>query len=128
VSSYSDDSGNAEDDTNCQLKYDLISGTLSVSFNDNPDPKYWISNGEIVSVPDLLKSVLTLSFLNITVPRNDKAQILSYRAGLILSSITLYCSGRGILFRGEEMKDRVNSKGLHSYTIHVKDGEIFRWI
>ncbi|MES1181755.1 MAG: hypothetical protein ABUL44_03075 [Flavobacterium sp.] len=97
-----------------------------MSFNDIPATKYWESNGEIVSIPDIERSTITAKFGTIMAPvlhdeliRNS---LLASRCGLTLNTLFIDFSGRKLFFQGDAMKNQLLPNGLHTYTIPINKG------
>lgn len=121
VGSHDPDGSEGPRGNSAQIGWEPKTGKITLHFSDTPIEKWWESNGNVVSVPDLEKSTLTISFLSVMVPRLDDDQVaaalLKSRAGLRLSSLFLTYSGRKIQLRGSEMRETTDPKGLRQYTI-----------
>ena len=98
---------------------------LLVAFNDTPASKHWESTGRIVSVIDLERSTLEMSFLSIQVPDLNNAETIGRmrkdRGGLKLSTAFLRYSGKELMIRSTDAKEAPNADGLQTYTASVAD-------
>ncbi len=56
--------GSTDDDSRIAILWNLHDNKLAVSFSDTPSTRYWYSNGSIVSVPDLEKSIIKFAIMN----------------------------------------------------------------
>ncbi|KQS92086.1 TIR domain-containing protein [Chryseobacterium sp. Leaf394] len=126
VGSFDPDGSEGSNSSPAELKWDLQSNNLSVSFNDISSTKYWESNGKIVSVPDIESSIMTTQFLSIMVPNlfdeNASTSLRKSRAGLSISSLFIEYSGRRLHFRGKDMKNVRDDQGLRMYETLVLKG------
>ena len=123
VGAYDPDGSDGPRGNSYALHWECGSGKLSVHFSDVPVQKYWESNGKIISVPDLERSLLIVSFRTVMMPRNGGEEshelLRKSRAELRLASLFLDYSGRRIHILGTEMTEALNEHGLRQYSIRL---------
>lgn len=128
VGSYDPDGSEGHNGSDSTIDWEMATDAVSVNFTDTPLQKWWKSNGNVVSVPDLENSTLTVSFRSTMVPRqgNDKTveEVRKNRGGLRLSTIFLNYSGRKIMIRGKDMKEEVGDGGLRRYSIALNSSGV----
>ena len=85
-----------------------------------PPTKDWQSNGEIVSVPDIEKSTVTVKFKSRKYPpradNKTRNAIMKSRSELLIRELAIKYSGRNLLFPDNKMKIQTDTNGLRIYT------------
>jgi hypothetical protein len=102
------------------IGWEIKTGRLTVKFTDIAAQQSWRSNGEILSIPDLERSVIKIEIESIVYNKGDNdasmAAIKASRGGLKLNTLFFDVSGRSYMIRASDLKNTVNAEGLRVYT------------
>ena len=105
------------------ISWDTTSGKLVVMFADTTSQKAWRTSGRIVSVPDLEKALLLVSFGSTMFPNDPAAKdtIESSRQKLVLDTFFLNYSGREVMIRASGMAKTTGVRGMPTYSGLLND-------
>lgn len=108
------------------LKYNIENKTFEIEGSSiQSDPRYWRTNGEIISMPDLKGSQMFVFTDSITVPslQADNSDLVALRGGIKMRTLIIDIAGRQkFWFRTNNLHEYKTPRGLSYYVFSLSKG------
>lgn len=108
------------------LEYNTENKTFEIRGSSiQSDPRYWRTNGEIISMPDLKGSQMFVFTDSITVPSldTDNSDLLELRGGIKMHTLIIDVAGRQqFWFRTDKLHEYKTPRGLSYFVFSLSNG------
>ncbi|WDE01480.1 hypothetical protein [Thalassomonas actiniarum] len=108
------------------LEYNIENRTFEINGSSiQSDPRYWRTNGRIISMPDLKGSQMFVFTDSINVPSldGDNSELVGLRGGIKIRTLLIDISGRQqFWFRTENLHEYKTPRGLSYFVFSLDNG------